>query len=43
MPLSRGTAAVGYMGLIAMFLAIDIDIDTMVPKDFQVDWEVNSR
>jgi len=39
MPLSRGTAAVGYMGLMAMFLANDIEISTFVPQDFQVDWE----
>jgi hypothetical protein len=39
MPLSRGTAAVGYMGLLAMFLANGIEISAFVPKDFQVDWE----
>jgi len=39
MPLSRGTAAVGYMGLLAMFLANDIEITEKVPLDFQVDWE----
>ena len=39
MPLSRGTAAVGYMGLLSMFLSMDILIDTSVPKDIQVDWE----
>jgi hypothetical protein len=26
MPLSRGTAAVGYMALLAMFLAIDVEV-----------------
>lgn len=39
MPLSRGTAAVGYMALLAMFLALDIDISCEIPKDFQPDWE----
>lgn len=39
MPLARGTAACGYVGLLGMFLALDIDIDTPVPKGFQVDWE----
>jgi len=39
MPLSRGTAAVGYMGLLGMFLALDIEITSFVPKDIQVDWE----
>lgn len=39
MPLARGTAACGYVGLLGMFLALDIDIDAAVPKGFQVDWE----
>jgi len=39
MPLSRGTAATGYIALVAMFLAIGIKIDTLVPEAFLVDWE----
>ena len=30
MPLSRGTAAVGYMGLLAMFLAVDIEVQQFI-------------
>jgi hypothetical protein len=40
MPLSRGTAATGYIALIAMFLAIGVKIDTLVPEEFLVDWQV---
>eukprot|EP01125_Pyxidicula_operculata_P000419 TRINITY_DN10452_c0_g1_i1.p1 TRINITY_DN10452_c0_g1~~TRINITY_DN10452_c0_g1_i1.p1 ORF type:complete len:911 (+),score=214.49 TRINITY_DN10452_c0_g1_i1:33-2765(+) len=39
MPLSRGTAACGYIALIAMFLAIGIEITNMVPTNFLVDWQ----
>lgn len=39
MPLSRGTAAAGYMGLLSMFYAIDIEIEGFIPKEFQPDWE----
>lgn len=41
MPLSRGTAATGYIALIAMFLAIGVKIDTLVPLEFLVDWQVS--
>jgi len=39
MPLSRGTAAVGYICLLGMFLALGYEITEPVPKDQQVDWE----
>jgi tetratricopeptide (TPR) repeat protein len=39
MPLSRGTAAVGFTALLAMFLAVDIEISAPVPAGQQVDWE----
>jgi len=39
MPLSRGTAAVGFICLLGMFLAIGIEISQQVPKGQQVDWE----
>lgn len=39
MPLSRGTAATGYIALVAMFLAIGVKIDTLVPEEFLVDWQ----
>jgi len=39
MPLSRGTAACGYVCLVGMFLAIGIKINTLVPAKFLVDWQ----
>lgn len=39
MPLVRGTAACGYIGLVAMFMAVGIKIDSLIPKDYLVDWE----
>jgi len=39
MPLSRGTAAVGYTVLIALFLSCDTEIDIATPHLVQVDWE----
>jgi len=39
MPLSRGSAACGYIGLIGLFLALDIEITAAVPEEVQVDWE----
>jgi len=39
MPLSRGTAACGYVGLVAMFLSIGIHISDLVPELVLVDWE----
>jgi len=39
MPLSRGTAACGYVALVAMFLAMGIKISDMVPEGVLVDWE----
>lgn len=39
MPLSRGTAAVGYTVLIALFLSCDTEIDINTPRAVQVDWE----
>jgi len=43
MPLSRGTAACGYIGLVAMFLAIGIKIKDLVPEKLLVDWEAILR
>jgi hypothetical protein len=41
MPLSRGTAACGFISIIAMFLAVGIKIDTNVPGGiWSTDWEV---
>lgn len=39
MPLARGTAACGYIGLLALFLSCDIQITANVPPLQQVDWE----
>lgn len=39
MPLARGTAVVGYITLLGLFLAANMKITTSVPKNFQVDWE----
>eukprot|EP01126_Amoeba_proteus_P053953 TRINITY_DN6605_c0_g1_i2.p1 TRINITY_DN6605_c0_g1~~TRINITY_DN6605_c0_g1_i2.p1 ORF type:complete len:250 (+),score=49.54 TRINITY_DN6605_c0_g1_i2:86-835(+) len=39
MPLSRGTAACGYISMVAMFLAVGVRVNTMVPLNFLVDWE----
>jgi hypothetical protein len=41
MPLSRGTAACGFIGMLGMFLAVGIKIDTSVPGGtWSTDWEV---
>jgi tetratricopeptide (TPR) repeat protein len=39
MPLSRGTAATGYIALVAMFLSVGIKINRTVPPKVLVDWE----
>eukprot|EP01098_Paradermamoeba_levis_P014892 TRINITY_DN7308_c0_g1_i2.p1 TRINITY_DN7308_c0_g1~~TRINITY_DN7308_c0_g1_i2.p1 ORF type:complete len:187 (+),score=43.90 TRINITY_DN7308_c0_g1_i2:76-561(+) len=39
MPLSRGTAAVGYMSLLAMFLSFDYEVTSNIIPDHQPDWE----
>jgi hypothetical protein len=39
MPLSRGTAAVGYMTMIGLFLSLDYEIAVATPPNTQVDWE----
>ena len=39
MPLARGTAACGYIGLLGLFLSLDIEIGAKVPSKQQVDWE----
>lgn len=36
MPLARGTAVVGYITLLGLFLAANMKITTSVPKNFQV-------
>lgn len=39
MPLSRGTAAAGYMVIISLFLSVDLEIRASTPAGLQVDWE----
>eukprot|EP00026_Physarum_polycephalum_P002160 Phypoly_transcript_02165.p1 GENE.Phypoly_transcript_02165~~Phypoly_transcript_02165.p1 ORF type:complete len:924 (+),score=154.83 Phypoly_transcript_02165:113-2884(+) len=43
MPLSRGTAAVGYMTMVAMFLAMGYQITAPIPENLQPDWEAILR
>lgn len=39
MPLARGTAAVGYITLLGLFLAAGMEITANIPEGLQVDWE----
>ncbi|ONM27966.1 Suppressor of RPS4-RLD 1 [Zea mays] len=39
MPLSRGSAVVGYVVLLGLFLAANMDITASIPPGVQVDWE----
>lgn len=39
MPLARGTAAVGYITLLGLFLAAGMEITASIPEGVQVDWE----
>ncbi|TXG59325.1 hypothetical protein EZV62_013898 [Acer yangbiense] len=39
MPLSRGTAAVGFVVLLGLFLAANMEFSGQIPQDLQVDWE----
>ncbi|KAI5065864.1 hypothetical protein GOP47_0018488 [Adiantum capillus-veneris] len=39
MPLARGTAAVGYITLLGLFLAVGMEITASIPEGVQVDWE----
>ncbi|MCO5575061.1 hypothetical protein L7F22_028858 [Adiantum nelumboides] len=39
MPLARGTAAVGYITLLGLFLASGMEITASIPEGVQVDWE----
>lgn len=39
MPLARGTAAVGYITILGLFLSADMPVNANIPKDSQVDWE----
>ncbi|XP_058069963.1 suppressor of RPS4-RLD 1 isoform X1 [Magnolia sinica] len=39
MPLSRGSAAVGYVVLLGLFLAANMEVTESIPKGVQVDWE----
>ncbi|CAN6180840.1 unnamed protein product [Urochloa humidicola] len=39
MPLSRGSAVVGYIVLLGLFLAANMDVTSSIPPDVQVDWE----
>ncbi|EGC40514.1 hypothetical protein DICPUDRAFT_146678 [Dictyostelium purpureum] len=39
MPLSRGSAALGFTTLLGLFLSLDIQISSNIPKNQQPDWE----
>ncbi|XP_020537233.1 suppressor of RPS4-RLD 1 isoform X2 [Jatropha curcas] len=39
MPLSRGTAAVGFIVLLGLLLAANMEFEEKIPKGVQVDWE----
>ncbi|KAK6923111.1 Tetratricopeptide repeat [Dillenia turbinata] len=39
MPLSRGSAAVGYVVLLGLFLAANMEVTGSIPRGWQVDWE----
>lgn len=39
MPLARGTAAVGYTTILALFLAAGMPVVSPIPEDEQTDWE----
>ncbi|GAB4849033.1 Suppressor of RPS4-RLD 1 [Ancistrocladus abbreviatus] len=39
MPLSRGSAVVGFVVLLGLFLAANMEFTGSIPQDLQVDWE----
>ncbi|KAL2652061.1 hypothetical protein R1flu_020189 [Riccia fluitans] len=39
MPLARGTAVVGYVTLLGLFLAAEMEVSASIPEGVQVDWE----
>lgn len=39
MPLSRGSAVVGYVVMLGLLLAANMEVTTSVPPGVQVDWE----
>ncbi|CAI7887091.1 unnamed protein product [Closterium sp. NIES-53] len=39
MPLARGTAMVGYVTMLGLFLAADMQVTAHVPRGLQADWE----
>ncbi|GJP49968.1 hypothetical protein CLOM_g9123 [Closterium sp. NIES-68] len=39
MPLARGTAMVGYVVMLALFLAAQLQVTATIPPKLQVDWE----
>eukprot|EP00850_Spirogloea_muscicola_P010134 SM000058S18564 [mRNA] locus=s58:532851:538878:- [translate_table: standard] len=39
MPLARGTAAVGYITLLGLYLAAGLEVTTLIPPGVQVDWD----
>ncbi|KAJ4963031.1 hypothetical protein NE237_022970 [Protea cynaroides] len=39
MPLSRGSAAVGFVVLLGLFLATNMEVTENIPQGLQVDWE----
>ncbi|GJP51541.1 hypothetical protein CLOM_g10706 [Closterium sp. NIES-68] len=38
-PLTRGTAMVGYVTMLGLFLAADMQVTALAPRGLQVDWE----
>ncbi|GAM26964.1 hypothetical protein SAMD00019534_101390 [Acytostelium subglobosum LB1] len=43
MPLTRGSAAVGYTVLLGVFLSLGYEVDAPLPKNLQPDWEAILR
>lgn len=39
MPLSRGTAVIGFVVLLGLFLAANMEFTGSIPEGVQVDWE----
>eukprot|EP00268_Persea_americana_P065743 TRINITY_DN883_c0_g1_i2.p1 TRINITY_DN883_c0_g1~~TRINITY_DN883_c0_g1_i2.p1 ORF type:complete len:131 (-),score=26.64 TRINITY_DN883_c0_g1_i2:557-949(-) len=39
MPLSRGSAVIGYVVLLGLFLAANMEVTESIPQGIQVDWE----
>ncbi|XP_043713183.1 suppressor of RPS4-RLD 1-like [Telopea speciosissima] len=41
MPLSRGSAVVGFVVLLGLFHAANVEVTESIPQGLQVDWEAN--